>query len=143
MTDLITSVNAEIANNQLEEKVTNIQAALHSKLKMLAASWHSLHVKTIKECHKDYGTLTLLFTDGEYFVAKADDDAQMEFTTMDLFDGFKYGLLSEDEHQELKLAEAATDCVRCTNTGVSALHNAIAYLGIDAVKTLVNMEERT
>ena len=137
MSNLIESVNAEIANNQLEEKVANIQAALHLRLKMLRADWKNLHGKTIKELHTGYGSLTVLFTDGTYIVVET-EDGPLDSEIMDISKGFEHGLLSKAEHQELLLAEAATDGVRDKNTGEAALNNAIAYLGIDTVKILVN-----
>jgi hypothetical protein len=138
MSDLITSVNAEIANNQLEEKVANIRAALHSGLKMLRADWQHLHGKTIKESHKDGVSLTVLFTDGTYIIAETEDGSSLASEIMNISEGYQYGLLSKDDHQTLLLAEAAVGCVRDESNGITELNNAIAHLGIDAVKTLVN-----
>jgi len=138
MSNLITSVNAEIANTQLEAKVTNIRKFLHSKLKMLQADWRHLHGKTIKESHTDGDRFTVLFTDETYIVVEAEDRYSLDSEIMDISDGFKYGLLSESEHQELEVAEAAISGVRDEANGVTELNNAIAHLGIEAVKTLVN-----
>ena len=138
MPNLITNVNAEIANNQLKEKVDNIQTALYSKLRMLKADWQSLHGKTIEESHTNSSSLTVLFTDGTHIVVETEDDSPMYSTTMTISEGFQYGLLSKDEHQTLKVAEAAIGCVRDKQSGVTELNNAIAHLGIEAVKTLVN-----
>ena len=133
MSDLITRVNAEIANNQLEEKVNNLRADLHSRLRMLQADWRSLNGKTIKESHTDYGSFTLLFTDGTYIVATGALDSEI----MDISEGFEYDLLSEAEHEALVVAEEAAGHVKYKQSGETALTKAIAHLGIEAVKTLV------
>jgi len=138
MSDLITSVNAEIANTQLEEKVTNIRREMNSTLKMFKADWRRLHGKTVKESHTDCYSLTVLFTDGTYIVAEAEDGSPMDSEIMSISKGVEYGVLSKAEHQILLLAEAAVDRVTDKSNGVTELNNAIAHLGIDAVKTLVN-----
>jgi hypothetical protein len=138
MSDLITSVNAEIANTQLEEKVANIRAALHSSLRMLSADWRSLHGKTIKESHVDHDSFVMLFTDGTYVVAETEDGSLLESDAMSINEGFEYGLLTAGDRQTLEEAEAATNRVLDETNGVTELNNAIAHLGIDTVKTLVN-----
>jgi hypothetical protein len=138
MSDLITSVNAEIANTKLEEKVNIIQAVLHSKLKMLQADWENLHGKTIKESHTDWCSLTVLFTDGTYIVAETGDGSRLDSEIMDISEGFEYGLLSKAEDHELMAAQAAAGPVRDEKNGITELNNAVAHLGIEAVKTLVN-----
>jgi hypothetical protein len=80
----------------------------------------------------------VLFTDGTYIVAETEDGSPMDSEIMNISEGYQYGLLSEGEHQTLLIAEAAVGCVRDESNGITELNNAIAHLGIDAVKTLVN-----
>jgi hypothetical protein len=138
MSNLITNVNAEIANTQLEEKVTNIRKEMHSTLKMLKADWRHLRGKTIKESHTDCDRFMVLFTDGTYIVVATESEYSLTSEIMAISEGFECGLLSDDEHQTLMIAEADTACVRDEKEGVTLLNNAIAHLGIDAVKTLVD-----
>jgi hypothetical protein len=142
-----THLNKEIAKNKLEieaeAEAEAIRKALKEELRALCVDREELNGKTIKEVHKGWESFTLIFDDGTYFIVGAyndhhDEGLTVSFPVISIDDAHKWGLLSDEKYQASKDAEMKVNHVWYEKEGVTQLNNAIAHLGIDAVKTLVN-----
>jgi regulator of replication initiation timing len=138
-----TLLNKEIAKNKLEIDAEVIRDRIKEELKASCVDREELGGKTIKEVHKGRDSIALIFDDGTYFIIEAYDDRHDEgiivcFPAVAIDNAHKWGLLSDEKYQVLKGAEKESNKAWYENEGVTHLNNAIANLGLDAVKTLVN-----
>jgi hypothetical protein len=136
-------INKEIAKNKLEIDAEVIREDLKEELRALCVDRGELEGKTIKEAHKGWDSIALIFDDGTYFIIEAYDDRYDEgitvaFPAVSIDNAHKWGLLSDEKYQVLKESEKEVDHAHREKEGVTELNNAIANLGLDAVKTLVN-----
>jgi hypothetical protein len=128
-------------SDKVEATVANIRVAIDKELRALKVAHHEVEGKTIKLTHKDWDIFTFIFNDGTYLIFEPEvhyEDIVMHFPVMSIPDAVKYGLLSEEKQQALKDAESTAKEARNKSEGVIELNNAIANLGLDAVKKLVN-----
>lgn len=141
----IEGINEGISKNQLEGAVLDIERSLNKELAGLRVDKRQLEGKTIKSAHNEWDEIILIFDDGTYFMAEAENDTydglSLSLSIMNIYDAHKHGLLSDEKHQELEDAKKAARVVDDEKEGVVSLNNAIALLGADTVKKLVNVQE--
>lgn len=142
-------LNKEIENNKVEIETEAVRDALNEELNALCVDRENLKGKTIKSVSKGFDAFTIIFDDGTYFITEVYQDhdyVSIGFPSMDIHEGVKCGLLSAEKYQVLedaeKKAKESYQKAYAKRDGVIELNNAIAHLGIDAVKKLVNVKEQ-